>query len=307
MCGVCGVLYKTKDDSNTGPVGIALTQMLASMVHRGEDSTGIAIADKRDTSSLIVRLWASDVDKATQQISERSSALEINPMIDQLNGNYMRLLVNLNGRKDVSVSVQNLAKFFNQIEGVTLHSIGNVSEIIKDVGTAEDLDRRHNIRAMAGSHGIGHVRLATESRVDITHSHPFWAYPFADVTVVHNGQLTNYHKLRRKYEALGHQFLTENDSELIAVYLAEKLSSGLNLYDSLNTSLGDLDGTFTFLVATATGVGYAKDRWAAKPLVIRENNDMVAIASEQVALDTLNLEESNQIEPQENEVMTWSI
>ena len=307
MCGVCGVLYKTKNGEKSAPEGVALTEMLATMAHRGEDSTGITVANHSEKTDFIVRLWAEDVHGAKQHIGEAAAVHNITPVIDRMNGNFIRVLVKVNQEQDIADQVKILSTFFNQVEGVTLHSIGNVSEVIKDTGTAEDLDLRHSIRAMSGSHGIGHVRLATESRVDITHSHPFWAYPFADVTVVHNGQLTNYHKLRRKYEAGGHKFLTGNDSELIAVYLADKLSRGLSLHDSLDGALGDLDGTFTFLVATSDSIGYAKDRWAAKPLVIREDKDVVAIASEEVALDTLGLGESQRIEPQENEVMTWSI
>lgn len=307
MCGVCGVLYKTKNGAKSAPLGVALIEMLATMAHRGEDSTGITVANHSEKSDFIVRLWAEDVDAAKQHIVDAASLHNIAAVIDRINGSYIRVLVKVNQDHDIAHQVKTLSSFFNQVEGVTLHSIGNVSEVIKDTGTAEDLDQRHSIRAMSGTHGIGHVRLATESRVDITHSHPFWAFPFADVTVVHNGQLTNYHKLRRKYESFGHKFLTGNDSELIAVYLAEKLSKGLSLHDSLGGALGDLDGTFTFLVATSDSIGYAKDRWAAKPLVIREDKDVVAIASEEVALDTLGLGESRQIEPQENEVMTWSI
>lgn len=307
MCGVCGVLYKTKNAGKSAPVGVALTEMLATMAHRGEDSTGITVANHSEKTNFIVRLWAEDVHGAKQHIGDAATVHNISPIIDRINGNFIRVLVKVNQDQAIADQVKTLSAFFNQVEGVTLHSIGNVSEVIKDTGTAEDLDLRHSIRAMSGSHGIGHVRLATESRVDITHSHPFWAYPFADVTVVHNGQLTNYHKLRRKYETGGHKFLTGNDSELISVYLADKLSRGLSLHDSLTGALSDLDGTFTFLVATSDSIGYAKDRWAAKPLVIREDKDIVAIASEEVALDTLGLGESQQIEPQENEVMTWSI
>ena len=160
---------------------------------------------------------------------------------------------------------------------------------------------------MRGTHGIGHVRMATESRVDINHSHPFWAYPFPDVTVVHNGQLTNYHKLKRKYEDHGYRFQTENDSEVIAVYLADKLAMGLDLEHALGECLEDLDGTFTFLVSTEDGIGYAKDRWSAKPLVTMETDDAVAIASEEVALRRVFSEEIDRAEPQENEVKTWSI
>ena len=48
--------------------------------------------------------------------------------------------------------------------------------------------------------------MATESDVDISGAHPYWAYPFSDIAVVHNGQLTNYHMWRRRLERIGHRF-----------------------------------------------------------------------------------------------------
>ena len=184
--------------------------------------------------------------------------------------------------------------------------MGRSSEVVKDVGTASDVDSRHGLGSLRGTHGIGHVRLATESIVDINHAHPFWAYPFPDVTVVHNGQLTNYHKMKRKYEDAGHRFQTHNDSELIAVYLADKMANGETLEGSLRASLEDLDGTFTYLVSTRDGMGCAKDRWSAKPLVAMETEDVVAVASEEVALRSVFDEEIARTEPQEAEVLTWS-
>jgi hypothetical protein len=164
---------------------------------------------------------------------------------------------------------------------------------------------KHGVGEILGTHGIGHVRMATESRVDVNHAHPFWAYPFPDITVVHNGQLTNYHKLKRMYEDQGHHFQTGNDSEIIAVYLAGKLAEGQGLKQALRSSLDDLDGTFTYLVATKDGLGYAKDQWSAKPLVTMETDDVIAIASEEISLRGVFAEEIERIEPQNSEVMTW--
>ena len=101
------------------------------------------------------------------------------------------------------------------------------------------------------------------------------------------------------YEDRGHRFQTENDSEIIAVYLAEKLSRGLTLDRSLRDSLDDLDGTFTYLVSTKDGLGYAKDQWSAKPLVTMEMED--------VALRSVFSEEIDRVEPQQKEAMTWLI
>ena len=105
-------------------------------------------------------------------------------------------------------------------------SIGESLDIIKDVGGAHDVDDTYAIDGFDGTHGIGHVRLATESDVTPDASHPFWATGFADVAIVHNGQITNYWKMRRRLEKRGFEFGTDNDSELIAVYLADKLAQG---------------------------------------------------------------------------------
>ena len=104
--------------------------------------------------------------------------------------------------------------------------MGSSLEIVKDVGSAEDVDTRYNVNKFDGSHGLGHVRLATESDVKPEASHPFWATGFSDIAIVHNGQITNYWKMRRRLERRGFEFTTDNDSELIAVYLADKLSQG---------------------------------------------------------------------------------
>ena len=86
---------------------------------------------------------------------------------------------------------------------------------------------------VVGTHAIGHARMATESGVDIKSAHPFWGYPFSDVSVVHNGQLTNYWNNRRVLENKGMRFMSECDSELIAVYLAEKMRDGATLEEGM--------------------------------------------------------------------------
>ena len=132
---------------------------------------------------------------------------------------------------------------------------------------------------MLGTHGIGHTRMATESRVDIAHSHPFWARPFPDIAVVHNGTITNYHQLRRRLEMKGHRFSTGNDSEVIAVYVADKLQQGESLEDALKASISALDGTFAYLISTDRGIGLARDQFATKPLLYAENDELVVLSS----------------------------
>ena len=135
----------------------------------------------------------------------------------------------------------------------------------------------YGLNDFQGTHAIGHTRMATESDVDIKSAHPYWAFPYNDVSVVHNGQITNYWIMRRRLERKGMRFQTENDTELIAVYLAHQMSQGATLEDALKQSLEDLDGTYTYMVATTDSVGYAKDKLAAKPMVIYEDDDLIIV------------------------------
>ena len=304
MCGISGIMYKNRATQGLAPIGADLVKMLESMTHRGKDSSGVTVAGEHLDEDLIIRIWTDDEAQAPDVLARsEETVLRAGGVIKSKGswGEFLRLTVNYEGE------IPALAEDLVNTEGVEIHSIGEASEVIKDVGTPVNMDRRHDISRLKGTHGIGHVRMATESRVDISHAHPFWAFPFPDVTVVHNGQLTNYHKLKRMYEDQGHRFQTENDSEVIAVYLADKLAQGESLDQALRDSLDGLDGTFTYLVSTRDGLGYAKDQWSAKPLVTMETDDVVALASEEVALRSVFSEEIDRVEPQEREVMTWSI
>lgn len=303
MCGVSGILHKNLAAGDGLPsIGDQLIRMLEPLTHRGRDSSGVTIVGERPDGDMIVRIWtesareAEDVLVRVEETIQRAGGVVCSSRRTE---QFLRLVVNFEGEPS------ELAADLLETPGVALHSIGHTSEVIKDVGTPVAMDQRHSIGGIRGTHGIGHVRMATESRVDVNHAHPFWAYPFPDVSVVHNGQLTNYHKLRRMYEDQGHHFQTGNDSELIAVYLADKLARGEGLDDALQASLNDLDGTFTYLVATRDGLGYAKDQWSAKPLVTMETDDVIAIASEEIALRGVFDQEIDRVEPQKSEVMTW--
>ncbi len=304
MCGVSGIIYKTARSNGLAPIGEDLVKMLDSLAHRGRDSSGISVVGQQTEDDLIIRVWTEEEDHSDEVLERVEEAVgRAGCVVGSRRswGQFLRLTVRYEGE------IPALAEALVGIEGLALHSIGEVSEVVKDVGTASAMDREHGIGQLRGTHGIGHVRMATESKVDINHAHPFWAFPFPDVSVVHNGQLTNYHKLKRHFEDQGHRFQTGNDSELIAVYIADRIAGGRSLDEALNSSLGDLDGTFTYLVSTRDALGYAKDRWSAKPLVAMETSDVVALASEEVALRSVFSEEIDRVEPQESEVMTWSV
>ena len=94
-------------------------------------------------------------------------------------------------------------------------------------------------------------------------------------------------------------------SELIAVYLADKMERGYELQDAMHDSLEELDGVFTYVVATSDRLGMAKDYMAAKPMVLYESEDFVALASEEVAIRSIFPHEIDTFDPYEGEVRVW--
>ncbi|MGH6720103.1 MAG: class II glutamine amidotransferase [Alphaproteobacteria bacterium] len=299
MCGIAGIMFK-RNGSQAG-VGRALIEMLNGCQHRGPDSTGFALYYEPQEGHYRLRFYVGEGAAAEPVVARVKDRLEQHQarIVEEhrVGGTYSVIVQFTGDLQAFAYAMEHAAKVF---------SIGESLDIVKDIGGARDVDERYKVQNFHGSHGIGHVRLATESDVSPDASHPFWATGFADVAIVHNGQITNYWKMRRRLEKRGFEFNTDNDSELIAVYLADKLSQGWKLEDALKHSIADLDGTFSFLVSTKDEIGYAKDRLAAKPMVMFEDDDVIAIASEEVSLNRLYPGKAlNTFEPPPGTYRTW--
>jgi len=311
MCGIAGIIHRGKSTN----VGGEMQKMLQSLKHRGPDSTGYALYGTRKSNDYILRFKVGEnVGEGSSAIMEDASLYdlrkeEVNKKIEAAGGKIVkeeqvtpysfRYIINC------SDDLLNLAKKIETVEMTEILSLGKSLELVKDLGDAKVVADQYSLNNFTGTHGIGHTRMATESGVDITSAHPYWAYPFSDVSVVHNGQLTNYWNNRRALERKGMRFMSSCDSELIAVYLANKIRDGKSLKNAMKSSLLDLDGVFTYLVATKDKLGMAKDTMAAKPMVLYESNDLVALASEEVAIRSLLPHEIDTHDPYEGEVKVW--
>jgi glutamate synthase domain-containing protein 1 len=313
MCGIAGIIYRDAADHD---IGADMTRMLQSMKHRGPDSTGYALYHANGNGNgggeLILRYKLADandprdfefVERLARKRREVESRLtDLGAEVDELTADTdyaFRAKLRYDG------DLKALADYVEDVPGCEVLSLGRSLEIVKDLGDAETVAREYGLERVRGTHAIGHARMATESDVDISSAHPYWAYPFPDVAVVHNGQLTNYWQWKRRLERSGHRFQSLCDSEVIAVYLAEKLAGGMELEDAMNQSLEDLDGVFTYICVTDDALGVAKDEMAAKPLVLYESDDLVALASEEIAIRAVIDHEIETYDPYEREVLVW--
>ena len=309
MCGIAGIIHRGEQTN----IGAEMTAMLQALKHRGPDSTGFALYGRPADNEYIMCCKVAEGEDIKsgfnihQQITERKAALE-QRMADlgvqivsqeDVTEYACRYQINYDGE------LRGLIDFIEDIDNVEILSIGKALELIKDLGDASAVSGRYHLGDFNGSHAIGHTRMATESDVDIRSAHPYWAYPFSDVSLVHNGQLTNYWTFRRALERRGHRFMSNCDSELIAVYVADRIDQGDALEEAMTRSINELDGVFTYVVATEDALGMAKDVMAAKPMVLYESDDLVVLASEEVAIRSIFPHEIDTYDPYEGEVKVW--
>jgi glutamate synthase domain-containing protein 1 len=157
---------------------------------------------------------------------------------------------------------------------------------------------------MAGTHGIGHTRMATESAVTTAGAHPFSAG--ADQCLVHNGSLSNHRSVRRNLEREGLTFTTDNDSEVAAGFVTWRMREGDSLVKALESSLETLDGFYTFVVGTENGFAVLRDPISCKPAVMAETDQYVAFGTEYRALVGLpGIERARIFEPEPARVYAW--
>ena len=313
MCGIAGLIHKGKKVN----IGEELRDMLQALKHRGPDSTGYALYGEGSSGDYIMRFKVGEnVKEGSSAVNEDESVYkDRKKLVDQhiinLGANiYQEDQLTPYSFRYVIKYDKDLMEFSKKVESVEMTeilSLGKTLELVKDIGDATVVSNQYGLDKIKGTHAIGHSRMATESGVDIRSAHPFWGYPFSDVSVVHNGQLTNYWNNRRQLENKGMRFMSECDSELIAVYIASKMRSGASLQEGMNDSLKELDGVFTYLVATKDSLGMAKDTMAAKPLVLYESDDLVAMGSEEIAIRSILPQEIDTYDPFDGEVKVWQI
>mgnify|MGYP004712036767 CR=1 FL=1 len=295
MCGIVGLFLK--DKSLEPQLGQLLSDMLVTMTDRGPDSAGIAIYGSAANGRAKVTIQSAD---PAVDFSDLAEVLKENGVDAVVTVKSTHAVLDIPAEKLDVIRTVLLATRPN----VRVMGSGDSVEIYKETGLPKDVVARFNVRSMAGSHGIGHTRMATESAVTTLGAHPFSTG--ADQCLVHNGSLSNHNNLRRELVREGMTFETQNDSEVAAAYLTAEMAKGKDLGEALEGALDDLDGFFTFVVGTKSGFGVVRDPIACKPAVMAETDQYVAFGSEYRALVNLpGIENARVWEPEPATVYFW--
>jgi methylamine---glutamate N-methyltransferase subunit A len=296
VCGIVGLFAKTPEIEQQ--LGRHLAAMLVQMDDRGPDSAGVAVyRDAVSTGSSKLTLHAVDPLHDWSGLAADLGRALGTATVTSVRSSHAVLVVEADAADAEGWVRENRPE-------LQVMSAGSVIEIYKEVGRPREFASRFALEDFRGSHGLGHTRMATESRVTTEGSHPFsTGY---DLCLVHNGSLSNHNRLRRELRRAGIRFQTENDTEVAAGYLAWRLREGASLERALEGCLDDLDGFYTFLVGTADGFAVLRDPIACKPAVLAETDDWVAMGSEWRAIAVLpGAGDARMWEPEPAVVYAW--
>ncbi len=292
MCGIVGLFLK--DRALEPRLGSMLGDMLEVMTDRGPDSTGFAVygGDAEDNFKITVR---------GRNLGDLAGALSeaLGVPVEAIARDTHQVL---SFPRKLADKARNW--LVTERPDVAVIGGGRRIELYKEVGLPADVVRRFDLARMAGTHGIGHTRMATELAVTTDGAHPFSAG--ADQCLVHNGSLSNHRSVRRNLEREGLSFATDNDSEVAAGYVTWRMREGDSLSEALESSLGVLDGFYTFVVGTEKGFAVLRDPIACKPAVMAETDQYVAFGTEYRALVGLpGIEKARIFEPEPARVYAW--
>lgn len=298
MCGIVGLLLK---DRTTSPsLGELLLPMFDCMGDRGPDSAGLAVFQPAPTTSgRRFNLFSPTSGYDWPTLAGRFRAdQDVNAQLVPLEKHAI-----LSSSADPAQLRSWLAKYDPALH---LLSVGRSIDVYKDEGHPCEIAERYHFASLSGSHCIGHTRMATESAVSPAHAHPFTAGE--DFCLVHNGSLSNPYMLRRKLEAQGLTFETDNDTEAACRFIEWRLRLGDTIHQALEAAFAELDGFYTLLIATAGSMTLVRDAFACKPAVVAETDQYVAISSEFRSLAHLpGVADANIFEPLPEEIYTWNV
>ena len=294
MCGIVGLFLK--DHKLQPELGSLLARMLTPMCDRGPDSAGFAVYGAETPGEIKLTVRAPVGFDFAQWVHSLAAAAQVE-IACAIYDTHAVLSA-------PDASEQAVRAMIAATPEVTIVGAGRRMEMFKEVGRPDQVAKRFRLERMAGTHGVGHTRMATESAVTTDGAHPFTTGP--DQCLVHNGSLSNHNAVRRELMREGLTFQTENDSEVAAGFITWRLREGASLERAMEESLAALDGFYTFVIGTENGFGVLRDPIACKPAVMAETDRWVAFGTEYRGLvDLPGVDVARVWEPEPARVYRW--
>ena len=163
------------------------------------------------------------------------------------------------------------------------------TQSIKGMGIVPWVFKRDDLLSIDGSVGIGHVRYSTSGGSDVENAQPLTInFKGGTIAIAHNGNLVNSEELRLELGRLGHAFITDSDTEVIARLLVKELMRN-DLVESIRRLMRRIVGSYSFVMLINETLVAVRDPLGFKPLCLgkaeSEGGNGYIIASESVAID----------------------
>jgi glutamine---fructose-6-phosphate transaminase (isomerizing) len=177
-------------------------------------------------------------------------------------------------------------------------------------GKVSELEQALIAAPLAGRLGIAHTRWATHGAPSERNAHPHFSGH--DLAVVHNGIIENHEDMRAELKALGYEFSSDTDTEVIVHLLDHILKTEGDLTLALKAAVKQLHGAYGLAVISAKQPDRLLAARSGSPLVIGLGLGENFLASDQLALRQVTdrfmyLEEGDIAEIQRDSVQVWDV
>jgi len=283
--------------------------MLIEMQDRGDESAGVAVYGDPRWSPPGHMTVSFVPDAASRDLSSGISEHDAMTALSQALGSPVEVVdagptLVAHGPRSVGAGAMRDA-IMTAFPKALIAGFGEHLAVLKGVGHPRDLAEAYGLPKAQGWQGVGHTRMATESAVVAGGCHPYTVGP--DQCLVHNGAFHNFASVRRHLREKGITFYSQNDTEVGAWFVADRLAEGYDIETALKELLDTFDGGYTLLVSNTESFAVVRDAIALKPAVIAEHPDWVAVASEYRALVQLpGIDDALIYEPEPERIYAWT-
>jgi amidophosphoribosyltransferase len=182
--------------------------------------------------------------------------------------------------------------------GISSVDADGTSYLHKASGLVSEAFSAGDLQGLPGNTALGHIRYSTAGGAGLRNAQPIQVrYSEGELSLVHNGNLTNAQELRQRLVNEGALFQSSIDTEVIVHLIARSRREGID--GQIDDALSQLEGAFSLLITVGSTLYAARDPLGFRPLVLGALDGGIVAASETCALDILGARYLRDVEPGE--------